>query len=71
VIGQKLIGIGQLGKVSTPRGTDVRYWSRFDFTNPDSVARIKIGCISIIRGDGEAIYDGPLLRLERGRSQER
>ena len=70
MIGQKLIGLGHLGKVTTPRGTDVRYWSRFDFTNPDSVAKIKIERISIIRGDGEAIYDGPLLRLERGGSGE-
>ena len=67
---QKLIGVGQLGKINTPRGTEVRYWTRFDFTNPDCVADIIIERISLIRGDGEKIYGGPLLELERNAAGE-
>ena len=67
---QKLIGVGQVGKVTTPRGTEVRYWTRFDFTNPDCVAKIDIERISLIRGDGVTIYSGPMLQLKRSGTGE-
>ena len=66
---RKLIGIGQLGTITTPRGTEVYYWTRFDLTNPDCVAEITIERISIIRGDGITIYQGPLLHLERDKKE--
>ncbi|MBA7648624.1 hypothetical protein ES703_56412 [subsurface metagenome] len=60
--GEKLVGTGRLGL--QPNGE----WlsgSWFLFTNPDCVGKITIERISIIRGDGTVIYEGPLLELVR------
>ena len=57
VTGQKLVGVAQLGK--TPTGhTSIGV---FRFTNPDCVSEIAIQQVSIMRGDGTVIYEGPYL----------
>jgi hypothetical protein len=57
--GEKLLGIGPLG---TQPSTGVTYNTLFLFTNPDDSEDITIERLSVIRGDGEPVYEGPLVR---------
>jgi len=59
--GQKLVATSQFGSVHAYGGL-VTYEALFTFTNPDCVGEITIEQISIIRGDGAVIYEGPFRR---------
>ncbi len=62
VQGQKLIGVGQLGKMTRSWGT-VQFSQSFRFTNPDGVGEITITQVSVIKGDETVIYEGPFIRV--------
>jgi len=59
VKGDKLIGFGSQGAVS-PTLHDS---SVFFFTNPDCVNNIVIERVSIVRGNGTVVYEGPYLQI--------
>jgi len=59
--GDKLIGTSPFGTDQYSADEHRTMHASFIFTNPDCVNKIKIGGISIIRGDGTVIYEGPLL----------
>ena len=58
--GQKLVGQGSF----SPMPPGILASSSFTFTNPDCVSEITIERLSIIRGNGEVIYEGPMLRRD-------
>lgn len=60
--GDKLIGTSSFGRLQYSPDERLTMHASFIFNNPDCVNKIKIGRISIIRGDGTVIYEGPLLR---------
>jgi len=57
--GDKLVGFGTLGTVSPT----LKDSSVFFFTNPDCVNDIVIKRVSIISGNGTAVYEGPYLQI--------
>lgn len=57
--GQKLVGMGEIGTLGDIAQVFFSVW----FTNPDCVSQITIDRASIIRGDGEAIFEGKLSEL--------
>lgn len=59
--GQKLIGTGVVGKAETA-GSIFYNHVTFRITNPDCVEDITITQMSIISGNGTAIYEGPCVR---------
>ena len=67
--GQKLVGKGANGTADLP-DIQISLDTSFFFTNPDCVAEITIERISIIRDDGNAIYEGPLLQQITGAGLE-
>ena len=56
MIGHKLVGWGDLGSLLDL----VQANFSVSFTNPDSASEISIDQVSIIRGDGEVIFEGKL-----------
>jgi len=56
VKGQKLIGYGPFG--SSPGNEEEVYYTLFTITNPDCERDITVERVSIIRVDGEVIYEG-------------
>ena len=61
VKGNKLVGCGALGKHG--ENPILKDSSMFTFTNPDCSNSITIERVSIIRGDGVLIYEGPYLYI--------
>jgi len=60
MVGKKLVGAGYLGYVELPHAQQMQWnISHFVMTNPDCVENITIERLSIIRGDGTLIYEGP------------
>jgi len=59
MIGQKLVGMGSVGTI--PSGTRANF--AVSFTNPDCVSDITIERVSIIRDDGEVMFEGKLSEL--------
>ena len=60
-VGDKLVGLGSSGTFEIP--SVLKEWSNsvFFFTNPDCINSIDITKISVIRGDGTVIYEGPFI----------
>ena len=63
--GQKLVGTSEFGTDQYSEDERLTMQASFTFTNPDCVSEITIERISIIRGDGTLIYEGPLLQQRR------
>ena len=61
----KLIGFGVLGSIQTG-GESPYFHSYFGITNPDPVNSIEITKISVFKGDGTTVYEGPLTTGQPG-----
>ena len=56
MVGQKLIGYGPFGY--NPSNEEEVYYTLFTITNPDCERDINVERVSIIRADGEVLYEG-------------
>jgi hypothetical protein len=63
--GQKLLGVGTLGRHANIDGGEILSQAFSQITNPSCEDEITIERIALIRGDGTVIYEGPFLRLVR------
>jgi hypothetical protein len=59
--GNKLVGMGKHG-INPPGPPDIKQYTCFAFTNPDSVEDITIEKVLITRGDGSVVYEGPFIQ---------